>query len=69
MRKKFSLFEQLETNIPSGIQNEAMIGLSGYGMPNFNDPSRRGRLIVKVKIVTPALSDEQKDNLRKLNIT
>ena len=61
--------KQLETNIPGGIQNESMIGLSGYGMPNFNDPSRRGRLIVKVKIVTPTLSDEQKDNLRKLNIT
>jgi DnaJ-class molecular chaperone len=61
--------KQLETNIPAGIQNDAMIGLSGYGMPNFNDSSRRGRLIIKVKIVTPTLSEEQKNNLRNLNIT
>jgi DnaJ-class molecular chaperone len=60
--------KQLETTIPAGIQNDAMIGLAGYGMHNFNDPSRRGRLIVKVKIVTPALSEEQKNNLRNLNI-
>lgn len=60
--------KQLETTIPAGIQNDAMIGLPGYGMPNFNDPSRRGRLIVKVKILTPTLSEEQKNNLRKLNI-
>jgi len=60
--------KQLETNIPAGIQYGTMIGLPGYGMPNFNTPANRGRLIVKVKIETPELSEEQKDNLRKLNI-
>jgi DnaJ-class molecular chaperone len=60
--------KQLETTIPAGIQNDALIGLTGHGMPNFNDPSRRGRLLVKIKTYIPTLSEEQKDNLRKLNI-
>ena len=60
--------KQLETNIPAGIQHDAMIGLAGYGMPNFNGPDRRGRLIIKVRIEIPTLSEEQKNNLRNLNI-
>lgn len=58
----------LETHIPSGVQNDAMIGLSGYGMPNFNDPSRRGRLILKIKIRIPSITDEQKAQLLKIGI-
>jgi curved DNA-binding protein len=59
--------KQLEATIPPGIQNDSLIGLTGYGMPNFNDPSRRGRLLVKIKISIPVLSEDQKTILRKLN--
>ena len=60
--------KQLETVIPAGIQHDAMIGLAEFGMPNFNNPARRGRLIVRVKIEVPTLSEDQKNNLRNLNI-
>lgn len=60
--------KNLETSIPAGIQNDALVGLTGHGMPNFNDPTRRGRLLLKLKLFVPTLSEEQKDNLRKLNI-
>jgi curved DNA-binding protein len=60
--------KQLETQIPAGIQNDSLIGLTGHGMPNFNDPNRRGRLLIRIKLFVPTLSEEQKDNLRKLNI-
>jgi DnaJ-class molecular chaperone len=60
--------KQLEANVPPGIQHDSILGLSGYGMPNFNDPSRRGRLLIKFKIIIPTLSEAQKINLRKLNI-
>ena len=60
--------KQLETNIPSGVQQDAVLSLNAYGMPNFNNPNHRGRLLVRIKIKTPTLSEDQKNNLRKLNI-
>lgn len=60
--------KRLETSIQSGVQHETILGLGGYGMPNFNDPSRRGRLLVKVRIRIPSVTEEQKEQLRKLNI-
>jgi molecular chaperone DnaJ len=60
--------KRLETAIPAGIQVDSILSLSGHGMPNFNDPSRKGRLLIKIKIRIPNLTEEQKSNLRKLNI-
>lgn len=60
--------KQLETQIPSGIQNDSVLGLNGHGMPNFNQPGRRGRLLIRVKVRVPTLSEDQKEQLRKLNI-
>lgn len=58
---------QLDTAIPAGIQHDAMLGLANRGMPNFHT-GERGRLLLKIKIKIPDLSDTQKENLRKLNI-
>ena len=60
--------KHLETTIPSGTQHDSMLSLNGYGMSNFNDPSRRGRLLVKLKLRVPTLTEIQKINLRNLNI-
>lgn len=58
----------LETQIPSGIQHDSVLGLSGYGMPNFNQPGHRGRLLIKVKIRIPNPTEDQKTKLKSLNI-
>lgn len=58
----------LETQLPDNIQYGSIIGLPGHGMPNFNDASRRGRLLLKIKIIIPAISDFQKSTLKNLNI-
>jgi curved DNA-binding protein len=60
--------KQLQTEIPAGIQHDSLINLSGYGMPNFNDPLRKGRLLLKVKIKVPSLSADQKNKLQELNL-
>jgi DnaJ-class molecular chaperone len=60
---------QLQVTIPSGVQHGTVMGLQGQGMPNLNDPKRRGRLKIKVNLTIPMLSDEQKENLKKLNIS
>lgn len=60
--------KRLETAIPAGIQNESILGLAGHGMPNFNDPGRRGRLLIKIKIRIPQVTEDQKIRLRNLNI-
>lgn len=58
----------LETSIPAGIQQGALLSLNGCGMPNFNDTNRRGRLLLRINILVPQLSEEQKTQLRNLNI-
>lgn len=51
----------LNTQIPAGSQCDTVLGLQGYGMPNFNVPNKRGRLLVKIKIKIPTLTDEQRE--------
>lgn len=60
--------KRLETTIPAGVQFDSIMSLAGHGMPNFNDPSRKGRLLIKIKIRIPSLTEEQKHNLKTLNI-
>jgi DnaJ-class molecular chaperone len=60
--------KRLETTVPAGIQHDSILSLAGNGMPNFNDPSRRGRLLIRIKISIPSLTESQKSYLRNLNI-
>jgi len=58
----------LQAEIPAGTQNSTVLNLAGFGMPNFNSPERRGRLLLKIKIKIPVLSEEQKTALRTINL-
>ena len=58
----------LQTTVPAGVQFGTILNLAGYGMPNFNETHRRGRLLLKLKIKIPVLSDEQKTALQQLNL-
>lgn len=58
----------LEANIPGGVQHGSLLSLNECGMPNFNDPNRRGRLLIRINVTIPQLSEEQKTQLRNLNI-
>ena len=60
--------KRLETSIPAGVQFDSILSLAGHGMPNFNDPSRKGRLLIKIKVRIPQLNEEQKSKLKNLNI-
>jgi curved DNA-binding protein len=60
--------KRLETSIPAGVQFDSILSLAGHGMPNFNDPSRKGRLLIKIKVRIPQLTEEQKSKLKNLNI-
>lgn len=60
--------KQLETQVPAGIQHDSILALGGHGMPNFNEYNRRGRLLIKIKIRIPSITEEQKSQLKKLNI-
>ena len=54
----------LETMVPEGTQHDAVLSLNGFGMPNFNDPTRRGRLLLRIKVQVPTLTEDQKEKLR-----
>ena len=60
--------KRLETTVPSGVQHESILSLAGHGMPNFNDANRRGRLLIKIKVRIPQVTEDQKIQLRNLNI-
>lgn len=59
---------QLQAEIPEGTQHGTVLNIAGYGMPNFNVPTRRGRMLLKIKIKIPILNDEQKNQLRNIEI-
>ena len=58
----------LATTIPAKIQHDAILSIPGYGMPNFNDSNRRGRLLLKIKITIPEINDIQRATLEKIKI-
>lgn len=60
--------KNLETQIPAGTQHDAILALAGYGMPNFNNSAHRGRLLIRIKLKVPVLTEEQKISLTNLNI-
>lgn len=60
--------KQLEALIPAGVQYDTVLGLNGQGMPNFNSPNSRGRLLIKIKVQIPLLTGEQQQKLKSANI-
>jgi curved DNA-binding protein len=57
----------LSIKIPAGIQHDQILSLVGYGMPDINRPSIRGRLLIKIKIEIPKfLSEEQKILIKQI---
>lgn len=58
--------KQFTGAIPPGTQPDAMLGIQGQGMPNMNNPASRGRMLLRVKMFVPTLSDQQKEVLRSI---
>ncbi len=57
-------------DIPEGTQNGKQFSISGKGVPNVNNPRRRGSLYFTVVVETPTrLNREQKELLRQLDAT
>ena len=55
----------LEVSINPGTQHGTTLSVQGHGMPNINDPRFRGRLLLNLKIVIPALNAAQSELIRK----
>jgi molecular chaperone DnaJ len=57
----------IELKIPSGTQSGTVLKVKSKGIPNINDPSRRGDLLITARVVTPAkLSKKEKELLKQL---
>ena len=59
--------KQFRISIPPGTQDGVVLSVTGQGMPIMGT-KERGRLLVKVKVVIPILTDAQKDQIRSLNL-
>ncbi|MEN6411211.1 MAG: J domain-containing protein [Veillonellales bacterium] len=59
---------QLQAEIPEGTQNGTILNIAGYGMPNFNNNSIRGRMLLKIKVKIPILTEQQKEQLRNMEL-
>jgi molecular chaperone DnaJ len=51
--------QAISVRIPPGTNHGSGIRLTGQGLPNVNQASSRGDLIVRVLVRVPALNDEQ----------
>jgi curved DNA-binding protein len=59
---------KVKLNIPENTQNGKMFRLAGRGVPEFNNPTKRGNYYVKVSLHLPdKLSQEEKDLYKKLS--
>jgi len=58
--------KKLTGNIPPGTQPDSILSIPGHGMPNINDASSRGRLLLQIKMTVPNLNTNQKAHLSKL---
>ena len=59
---------KVKLNIPENTQNGKMFRLAGRGIPEFNNPAKRGNYYVKVSLQLPdKLSQEEKDLYKKLS--
>lgn len=54
-------------NIPAGTSGGKLFRLSGMGMPEFRNPSKKGDLFVRIQVQVPEeLSDEEEELFKKL---
>jgi DnaJ-class molecular chaperone len=51
----------LEVTINPSTQHGTTLSIQGHGMPNVNDPRFRGRLLLKIKVIIPTLSNSQRE--------
>jgi curved DNA-binding protein len=59
--------KQITVNIPEGSQPNSILRLTGYGMPNVNDPRFKGNLMLNLEITIPRmLSEDQKNLIRQI---
>ncbi len=59
---------KMQLKIPPETQPGKTFKMSGQGMPNYNNPNKRGDLYVKIQIKIPEnLSKEEKDMFQKLS--
>jgi DnaJ-class molecular chaperone len=56
--------KQFTGNIPAGTQPDSILGIGGLGMPNMNNPTVRGRMLLKIKVTVPTLNQRQQELLK-----
>lgn len=57
----------LETHLRPGTQHGSFLSINGYGMPNLNNPSVRGRLLLEISLIVPTnLTEEDKKTIKTL---
>jgi curved DNA-binding protein len=56
----------LEITIKPGTQPGQLLSAAGYGMPNINDHRFKGRLLMNINVVIPALNEDQINGIRQL---
>ncbi|WP_069130532.1 DnaJ C-terminal domain-containing protein [Rhodohalobacter halophilus] len=59
---------KVKLNIPPETQNGSMFRLAGRGLPEFNNPGKRGNYFIKISLRIPEkLSSEEKKLYKKLS--
>ncbi|MDR3642307.1 MAG: molecular chaperone DnaJ [Candidatus Doudnabacteria bacterium] len=62
-----TLDSDIELKIPAGTQSGTVLKVKNHGVPNIDNPDRRGDLLITVRVVTPAkLSKKEKELLKQL---
>ena len=57
----------IELKIPSGTQNATVMKVKNHGVPHLDNPSRRGELLITVRVIVPKkLSKKEKQLLNEL---
>ena len=58
--------KQFTGAIPPGTQPESILSIQGQGMPLMNNTAQRGRMLLRVKVFVPTLTEKQKELLKTL---
>jgi molecular chaperone DnaJ len=59
--------KELNVTIPPGSQPGSTLRLSGYGMPNVQDPRFKGNLMLNLEVTIPKnLTDAQKELIKQI---
>ncbi len=58
---------QIELKIPNGTQSGTVMKVKNHGVPDIHNPSRRGDLLITVRVIVPnKLSRKEKELLKQL---